>query len=365
MKQPCISLMTSIGALILLTACAGSPRTPSDGGTQAVDLNDFTPKVDTFVVLLDSSDSMEESDGQKDKFQTALDSVASFNQAVPAIDINSGLVLFGKGAGNCAGHSMAKQIYGVSPHNKTDFRNALNAIECTGGSTPSGDALGQTASALAEATGNLAVFIVSDFEWEESASALSAVTSMRGTHGDRLCVYAIPVGDYRDKGALIADITGGASCGGVTAASDLASPDAMTAFVADTLMAPVPKVTYEKQTLSANTLFALNSAALSSTGQADLRKLAAYIKEHGSDLKDLKITGHTCNLGAESYNEGLSMRRAETVANFLAQQGLPANLMDVSGMGERSPSVSNDTREGRAQNRRVDVQIGTMKPQGN
>jgi OmpA-OmpF porin, OOP family len=362
MKKRGLSLATTIGTLVFLTACAGSPRAPSDTMTQAVDLNDFMPKVDTFVVLLDSSDSMEESEGQQDKFQTALNSAASFNQAIPDIDIDSGLILFGKGAGNCTGHSMAKQIYGISPHSKSDFHSALGAIECTGGSTPSGDALGQTASALADATDDIAVFIFSDFMWDDSGAVQSAVASMRGLHGDRLCVYAIQVGNFRDNDALIGEITRG--CGGVISAADLASPDAMTAYAAETLMAPVPKVEYERQTLSANTLFELNSAVVSSAGQAELRKLASYINGHGSELNDIKVTGHTCNLGSESYNERLSVRRAQAVAKFLAQEGVPSNLMEVSGLGESSPSVSNDTQEGRAQNRRVEVHIGTMKPRG-
>ena len=61
---------------------------------------------------------------------------------------------------------------------------------------------------------------------------------------------------------------------------------------------------------------------------------------------------------------GKSDSRAQAVASFLAQEGVPSDLMDVSGMGESNPSVSNDTREGRAQNRRVEIHIGTMKPEG-
>ncbi len=185
---------------------------------------------------------------------------------------------------------------------------------------------------------------------------------MREQHGERLCVYAVQVGDYRDNDALISEITSG--CGGLVSAADLASPAAMTAYVAETLMSPVPVVEYERQTLSATTLFELNSALLSGEGQAELRKLAAYISGHGSEIKDIKITGHTCDLGAESYNDGLSLRRAKAVATFLAQEGVSSDLMDVSGMGESSPTASNDTREGRSQNRRVEVHIGTLKPRG-
>ena len=364
MNKRGISLFTTLGAMAFLAACAGSPRAPSDSMTKPVDLNAFMPKVDTFVVLLDSSDSMEESDGQSDKFQTALDSVASFNQAIPNIDINSGLVLFGKGAGNCTGHSLAKKIYGVGPHSNSGFSSALNSIECTGGSTPSGDAMDLSASAIAEEADDLAVIIFSDFMWDDADAVRSAVATMRGQHGDRLCVYAVKVGGYAENDALIGEITRGNGCGGVVSAADLASPDAMTAYVAETLMAPVPQVEYESKAMSANTLFELNSATLSGAGQAELRELASYISGHGDDVKELKVTGHTCSLGAADYNQGLSERRARAVAEFLAAQGVPSGLMQVSGMGENSPAASNDTREGRAQNRRVEVHIGTVSAKG-
>ena len=74
-------------------------------------------------------------------------------------------------------------------------------------------------------------------------------------------------------------------------------------------------------------------------------------------MKDIKVTGHTCSLGEASYNQGLSERRARAVAKFLAAEGVSSSLMKVSGMGESDPAASNDSREGRAKNRRVEVHL--------
>ena len=360
------SFFFTLGALTLLTACAGPSRVPSDSMTQPVDLDAFTPKVDTFVVLLDTSDSMEDGGEQNDKFQTALDLVASFNKAVPDMDFQSGLILFGKGAGNCTGHSMANQIYGMTGYNTGDFLGALNAIECTGGGTPIGDALDMAASGLPETAGNVAVFVFSDFMWDDASAVRAAGAALKEQHGDKLCLHAIQVGDYRGSDALVSDMTSGTGCGGVVSAADLASPEAMTAYAAATLMSPleVPPAAmeYEQQTLSSTMLFGLDSAVLSASGEAELRKLAAYINELGSSAGDIDVIGHTCNLGSEMYNQDLSLRRAEAVAAFLVQQGVASDLIDVSGMGESSPVASNDTRTGRSENRRVEIQIGTIKP---
>ena len=357
------SLCSTLGAIVLLAGCAGAPSVPSDSMTKPVDLDGYTPKVDTFVVLLDSSDSMNDGDAEPGKFQTAVNSVASFNQAVPDIGIESGLILFGKAQGNCTGHAMANRIYGMTSYSTSGFNDALNAIDCSGGSTPIGDAMDLTASGLPDTAGNVAVFVFSDFMWDEADAVRSAVATMQEQHGEKLCVHTIQVGDYRGSDALISDITSINGCGSANSASDLASADAMTAFAADTLMTAMqPQVMeYEQTVLSTTTLFRLNSATLSQDGQAELRRLAAYINEQGSSVGDIDVIGHTCDLGSERYNQALSVRRAQAVATFLAQEGVSADLMDVSGMGESSPIVSNTNEASRAQNRRVEVNIGTVK----
>lgn len=77
------------------------------------------------------------------------------------------------------------------------------------------------------------------------------------------------------------------------------------------------------------------------------------LKEWGD--VDVEVAGHTCNIGTEEYNLGLSLRRAEAVRNYLVSKGVSADRLTVRGYGESRPAVSNATREGRAQNRRVEL----------
>lgn len=70
---------------------------------------------------------------------------------------------------------------------------------------------------------------------------------------------------------------------------------------------------------------------------------------------DVEVAGHTCSIGTEEYNLGLSLRRAEAVRNYLVSKGVSANRLTVKGYGESRPVASNATREGRAQNRRVEL----------
>ena len=96
------------------------------------------------------------------------------------------------------------------------------------------------------------------------------------------------------------------------------------------------------------THFAFDSADLTGDAEAYLSGIAASLAG-----KSLTAHGHTDSVGTESYNMGLSERRAASVADFLGGQGVSG--MNTVGHGESDPVASNDTEEGRAMNRRVDI----------
>lgn len=84
-------------------------------------------------------------------------------------------------------------------------------------------------------------------------------------------------------------------------------------------------------------------------------EIAKDIQEHPDTI--VYIVGHTDNIGSEEYNRELSLERAREVAKALAQRGCPAEQIRIHGDGSANPIASNDTVQGRAQNRRVDVVI--------
>jgi outer membrane protein OmpA-like peptidoglycan-associated protein len=69
------------------------------------------------------------------------------------------------------------------------------------------------------------------------------------------------------------------------------------------------------------------------------------------------VEGHTDSTGSDAYNQALSQRRADAVLNYLVRKGVPANRLTARGFGKSSPVASNDTREGRALNRRVELEV--------
>ena len=73
--------------------------------------------------------------------------------------------------------------------------------------------------------------------------------------------------------------------------------------------------------------------------------------------KAITVIGHTDSVGDEAYNQGLSEQRAQSVASYLRSQGVVGQRFNVMGYGEQSPIASNSTKEGRAQNRRVEITL--------
>jgi outer membrane protein OmpA-like peptidoglycan-associated protein len=101
--------------------------------------------------------------------------------------------------------------------------------------------------------------------------------------------------------------------------------------------------------------FDFDRANLKPAGQEALAIAVREMQENPQLIAE--IVGHTDATGSESYNMGLSQRRAEAVGNYLTQQGIAANRLRLSWHGETQPIASNATKEGRAQNRRVEVTV--------
>jgi OOP family OmpA-OmpF porin len=99
--------------------------------------------------------------------------------------------------------------------------------------------------------------------------------------------------------------------------------------------------------------FDFNKATLKPEGKTALEAAVKALKDEPA-LK-ATITGHTDSVGSDSYNLKLSERRANAARDYLVSQGIDASRITTQGLGESKPIASNDTAEGRAENRRVEV----------
>lgn len=102
-------------------------------------------------------------------------------------------------------------------------------------------------------------------------------------------------------------------------------------------------------------LFDYDKSALRTDSKAILDRLFKELEEKPA-IKVL-LLGHTDDIGSENYNQKLSQERAKTAAKYLIQKGINKSRIDTKGMGETAPLVPNDTKEGRARNRRIEMQF--------
>jgi OOP family OmpA-OmpF porin len=114
--------------------------------------------------------------------------------------------------------------------------------------------------------------------------------------------------------------------------------------------------------LDADANFDFDESTLKPAGRASLDQLVSDMRQ--VDVSSISIVGHTDSIGSEAYNQALSERRAASAANYLVQQGVNPNLITATGRGETQPIASNDTAEGRARNRRVDIAVDATRTPG-
>jgi OmpA-OmpF porin, OOP family len=131
-----------------------------------------------------------------------------------------------------------------------------------------------------------------------------------------------------------------------------AESDDLTPFVRDIYLTPIEVgVTVRLK----NIYFDFDKTTLKRESYIELNKVVEFLKQNGS--VEIEIAGHTDNKGSDEYNENLSQGRSQSVVDYLISQGIKSSRLSAHGYGESKPIDTNDTDEGRANNRRVEFTI--------
>ena len=131
------------------------------------------------------------------------------------------------------------------------------------------------------------------------------------------------------------------------------APAPAPVVVAPAPVAAAPAAT--KVTYAADAFFDFDKAVLKPEGKAKLDDLVGKVK--GISLEVIIAVGHTDSIGKEGYNQKLSVKRSEAVKAYLVSKGIEKNRVYTEGKGEKQPVADNKTAEGRAKNRRVEIEV--------
>ncbi len=125
--------------------------------------------------------------------------------------------------------------------------------------------------------------------------------------------------------------------------------------VAAPAVVPVAPPAATKVTYAADAFFDFDKSVIKPAGKEKLDDLIGKIKD--INLEVIIAVGHTDSVGSDSYNQKLSVRRSEAVKAYLVSKGIEKNRVYTEGKGEKQPVADNKTAEGRAKNRRVEIEV--------
>ncbi|WP_461211082.1 OmpA family protein [Desulfocurvus sp. DL9XJH121] len=320
----------------------------------------IVPKVDGFVFFADYSGSMamtHATEKQK-KISLAKQAMQAMNAKIPALGYQAGLDTFAPYGdlwrGPYTAAAMDTAVQGIGE----DF-------PIFGRTTPMGDGLSSLRPVLDGMPGKVAVIIFSDGRNNEGIDPVAEASAMSADYQGRVCFHVVSFADEAKGQKILDDIAALAPCS--VAASGpalLADQAAMDRFVRDVFYDEVsvakkamPKAAPKEEVIEVIEL-RINFDFDSATIRDDMRPI---LDEAAGLLKDADrpavLSGHTCNIGPENYNQGLSERRAKSVKQYLVGKGIPAVGLGTNGYGETMPKYDNNTLEGRKLNRRVEIII--------
>ena len=154
----------------------------------------------------------------------------------------------------------------------------------------------------------------------------------------------------RGRGAAIGGVTGALICGTL---GYLLAEEPKPAPKPAPPPPPPPKV--ERTIILDNVLFDFDKTAIKPDAAKILDRLVTFLKQNTDKRVDLE--GHTDSVGTDQYNQGLSERRAASVRDYVVKKGVEGSRITARGYGEAKPIADNNTEQGRAKNRRVEVKI--------
>ena len=399
MKPRLTVTVLAAALIVVLAGCATSgPKLAFEPGT--IDRGYWVPKADRFEVIVDASRSMADPLGRQRKVEVAQAVADSMARTIPEFNYTGGLRTFGQG--KCLPKEKTSLLAGMGTYSTASFTDAAARIICARGSSPLDLAMTVGGADLTGAAERAAMILVTDGQHMGKAE-VDVANALKESYGDKLCIYAVQVGNDPIGRDLLDRVVRAAGCGKVVAADELIAGDSMAAFVQEALLerdsdgdgvgdskdkcpntpkgvkvdsvgCPIdsdgdgvpdyldkcpntpkgmPVDAEGCPPVVEGIYFDLDQWTL----KPEARTVLAGIVEMLGKYPDARfeVQGHTDSTGPRPWNELLSSKRAKTVLDYLVGKQIAADRLTAKGYGPDMPAVPNDTRANRAKNRRVEL----------
>jgi len=237
----------------------------------------------------------------------------------------------------------------------------MGSVSGTGGLTPVHAVIDEIGAQLEGKSGDTAVVLFSDGRADDADRALANAVALTEAYRGKLCFNTVQIGDAAEGTEFMQKLAGVTSCGTAQNAAGVSSPGEFQRYAKNVIVgpAPLPAVAAAPPGSCAAKIrlrgieFGFDKAKVDEAGAVVLD--AALEAVSACSGARLNVDGHTDSIGTEAYNQGLSERRANAVGEYLSSKGVAKGRITPKGFGESNPVASNDTSDGRARNRRVEL----------
>jgi len=322
---------------------------------QTVSKDKFIKVADNFIVLFDSSSSMDEpvkKGATETQYDVAKRILTNKHMMLPDLGYNGGLYLF----------TPYKEVYPMGPYVPAKYDQALDSLPAKAkGPTFLEDGLLEIEKVMAGLSGKTAVFIFSDGTFTEGAGLEPSALTARIAQNNDVCFYIISDAQGSRAEKAVTDMAKANSCSRVIPFDAFIQNPNYISGALYLVKSSEEVVTMTEQKLSGvridNIMFNFNLTDIRPEFEAELNELGKFLQQNPTAYA--VIAGFTDNVGSPDYNTDLSYRRAQSVADYLMNNfNITPERLVMSWYGLLNPVASNDTPEGRALNRRVELAIG-------
>jgi len=309
-------------------------------------------KVDQAIALTDASGTMY----MQQTFPRAKAMTQTFVAALPNGSYSAGLIGFG---GSDRITAPLAPLDRAKLASTADSLRILGDIDGMGGRTPYHHVFPEVQGALAGKRGEAAIVIFSDGLPDFADEALVTAQAQIADYSGQTCIHTVQTGNDPTGAAFLALLSGLTPCGSARTADSVRDASAYMAFMRQVFAGPADRM--DPMTGDPCEDVVRLRGIEFDFDKADIRPDSSVVLDVAIERLQacpalaVRIDGHTDWTGPEAYNQGLSERRAASVKQYFVEKGVSSRRLTTKGLGESDPIASNETRDGRAQNRRVEL----------